>query len=236
MKKDQDVEESIEFSHFEGDYYEWLEELSALHREMGRSAKKVIRQYPQEWADGLERLGFIWVEDELPESLGSQPMIPENGNQEYLMAYFEGHFGLDERVVNTYCEEVHTDRVNVSFIAKYFKLAHPKLKQLILLGLAQSPTDRDFLLDLALFHEYQQILGELIEYYQTACLQEQDLRKFEWLARDFEMMTEPDGFQALDALYDLLGKQPAKQHIIESLMSELQEGEQETPAFPMMLS
>ena len=71
------------------------------------------------------------------------------------------------------------------------------------LGLERNHADISFLSDLAFFHEFNNILSELIKAYLNACDHEQNPKKFEQLALQFYCDTEPDGF---DALYELTEK------------------------------
>ena len=89
------------------------------------------------------------------------------------------------------------------FFRKYFKSGNEKLKRLIISGLKRSPADIGLLSDLAFFHEFKNLLSELIGNYLIACDHEQNLKNFEQLALQFYYDTDPDGF---DALYELSEK------------------------------
>ena len=70
-------------------------------------------------------------------------------------------------------------------------------------GLKRSPADLGLLSDLAFFHEFKNILSEMIGHYLIACDHELNLKNFEQLALQFYYDTDPDGF---DALYELSEK------------------------------
>ena len=67
---------------------------------------------------------------------------------------------------------------NYALVRRYFKKANSNLKALLLVGLDRRPTNIDLLSDLAYFHEYENILRELIARYTSACEKEDDMSKF----------------------------------------------------------
>lgn len=163
---------------------------------------KAFKEDPKNWYSRLEDLGFGWVDDgygdqeELEEKLAN----PENLNQEFLVDYFEGHINFSEVVLKSFLDEKNSQNPNYPLFRKYFKKGNEKLKQLLLYGLSKNKTDIDLLSDLTYFHEYRNILSELIQLYLKACEEERDISKFNELALDFYYVTEPDGY---DALYEL---------------------------------
>jgi len=64
----------------------------------------------------------------------------------------------------------------------------------------KQPTDTGLLSDLAYYHDFSNLLGELIEAYMTACGREHDLDKFSQLVMSFCLETEPEGFDAVHEL------------------------------------
>lgn len=183
---------------------------------------EVFQQFPNNWVAGLERIGFIWFDDEdHQEELEEEQTIPENLNQELLVAYFEGHVPLDDKVLEVYVLETHSETCNVPLLKKYFKRGNLHIKALLLYGLEQSPTNRDLLLDLAALHEHRSILSDVIHVYLNACQLEEDLERFELLARDFELMTHPDGYNALYELKQIFSPNTDKGKVVEQIAEEL---------------
>jgi len=103
---------------------------------------------------------------------------------------------------------------------KYFKKTNQKLKALLLYGLDHNATQIDLLSDLAYFHEFENMLSELIVYYTRACEKEMDLEKFTELAQDFYYATNPDSFEALFALQEMFKPHTEKRKIIDFLIAE----------------
>jgi hypothetical protein len=62
----------------------------------------------------------------------------------------------------------------------------------------------EHLCDLALFHEFNNILCELIERFTNACQQKTDLQKFSKLAQEFYYGVTGGGFNALQPLRNTL--------------------------------
>ncbi|MFH1761886.1 MAG: hypothetical protein ABIA63_12375, partial [bacterium] len=84
--------------------------------------------------------------------------------------------------------------------------------------------------DLAFFHEFKNILSELVGYYLNACEHEKNIQNFEQLALNFFYDTEPDDF---DALYELSKKYEAvsnKGKIVKKIIQE-QKSEPESTDF-----
>ena len=168
-------------------------------------AAKAIKEDPKNWIKQLEDIGFEYFDDgygdeeELEEKLAK----PENPNQELLVDYFEGDIELSDQMLDAFLTEKDSDSPNYPLFRKYFKSGNENLKRLIISGLKRSPAAIGLLSDLAFFHEFKNILSELIEYYLIACDHEQNLQNFEKLALQFYYDTDPDGF---DALYELSEK------------------------------
>ena len=68
-----------------------------------------IKKNPKNWGSKLEELGFTWVDDgygdeeEIEEKLAK----PTNQNQEFLLAYFDGHVNPSVQVLDAYLTEKH---------------------------------------------------------------------------------------------------------------------------------
>jgi hypothetical protein len=92
-------------------------------------------------------------------------------------------------------------------------------------GLDRYPGRIDLLSDLAFFHEFENILRLIITYYTRACVTQSNLETFTMLAWDFYYSTNPDGYEALYALKELLDPDTEKGEIIDSLIVETEEGD-----------
>ena len=134
-------------------------------------AAKAIKEDPKNWIKQLEDIGFEYFDDgdgdeeELEEKLAK----PENPNQVLLVDYFEGETELSDQMPDVFLTEKDSDSPNYPLFRKYFKGGNENLKRLIISGLKRSPADIGLLSDLAFFHEFKNILGELIGYYLIAC-------------------------------------------------------------------
>lgn len=183
---------------------------------------KAIKEDPKNWVKQVEDLGFEWFDDgygeeeELEEKLAK----PENQNQELLVAYFEGDVELSDQLLDSYLTEKDSATTNYPLFRKYFKKGNEKLKRLIISGLEKNPTDIGLLSDLSFFHEFKNILSELVGYYLNACEREQNLQNFEQLALNFYYDTEPDGFDALYELSEKYGPGSDKGKIVKKMIQE----------------
>ena len=86
-------------------------------------------------------------------------------------------------------------------------------------GLDHYPARIDLLSDLAYFHEFENILSTLIDYFTRACINEMNLECFSDLAQDFYYATISDGYEALYALRDLFEPNTDKRKAIDFLIS-----------------
>ncbi|MBC2716360.1 MAG: hypothetical protein HF978_13710 [Desulfobacteraceae bacterium] len=120
-----------------------------------------------------------------------------------------------------YLEERESENTNYPLIRKYFKKADPHLKNLLLFGLDQSPTSMNLLSDLAYFHEFSNILGELAKRFISACRQESDIVNFSEMIQEFYYSTEPDGYDALFQLKELFPSDTEKGKNVEFFSTEL---------------
>lgn len=192
--------------------------------------RETFEKYPEAPLAELEELGFLWVdEDHDPTGINAaDAAVPENTNQEFLAAYFEGHVEWSETVATVYNTEKNATSPNYPFLRKYFRQGIPALKTLLLRGLDKNPTDSSLLHDLAFFHEHHGMLSELIHRYRMACRLENDLMAFTELAMDFYYNTIEDGFEALYELEQVFQDNPGKRAAIAKLIRE--HGTHENPA------
>ena len=174
---------------------------------------EIFRTQPDNYASALEEIGFEWHEEE-------DAAKPGNPNQKLLVDYFEGKETLSDRILAVYFSERNAEHPNYALVRKYFKSANSNLKALLLVGLDQRPTNIDLLSDLAYFHEYENILKELIARYTIACEKEDDMSKFSEIAQDFYYAAMPNGYDALHALRELFSSNTQKRQVIEFLIAE----------------
>jgi hypothetical protein len=92
----------------------------------------------------------------------------------------------------------------------------------MLYGLQKHPTDIGLLSDLAYYHEFRNILGELIEAYLMACAKENDLDRFSELVMSFYLDTELDGFDALHELEQVCNPGSDKWKVIQSVRRQIE--------------
>jgi hypothetical protein len=183
-------------------------------------AAKAIKENPKNWVKQVEDLGFAYFDDgygdeeELEEKLAK----PENPNQELLAAYFEGDLELSDQMLDAFFTEKDSDAPNYPLFRKYFKSGNENLKRLLISGLERSPANIGLLSDLAFFHEFKNILSELIGYYLIACDHEQNLKNFEQLALQFYYDTDTDGFDALYELSEKYGSESDKGEIVQEIL------------------
>jgi hypothetical protein len=168
-------------------------------------------------------LGFRWVDDEIDEeAVEEQAATIATDNEKSLVAYFEGETELSDQVLDTYLDEKNSDSLNYPLFRRYFKKGNNRLKELLLYGLDKHPTDIGLLSDLAYFHEFQNVLGELIEAYMTACGRENDPERFSQLVMSFHMDTEPDGFDAFHELEQVCSQGSWKWKVIQSVKNQVE--------------
>jgi hypothetical protein len=194
--------------------------------------KDVFRSKPKNFIQALDEIGFEYCEDEVDEEkLEERIAKPENQNQKELIDFFEGDQDVSESIMAIFLAERNAVHPNFPLLRKYFKKANQNLKALLLYCLDRYPTRTDLLADLAYFHEFENILTLLIEYYILACGKETDIEKFTELAQDFYYSTSPDGYEALLALQDIFGPGTDKRKIVDYLITE--EDEADDSMIPM---
>jgi hypothetical protein len=182
---------------------------------------KAIKEDPKNWTSRLEESGFQRFDDEYDQEEAEEKVArPENSNQEFLVAYFEGSVDLSDRLLDSFLAEKESIDPNYPLFRKYFKKGNENLKKMIVFGLKKNPTDIGLLNDLAYFHEFRNLLGELVQLYMSACEKENDPGNFEELVRDFCLYTEPDGFDAFYELEQKYGPGSDKGNIIRKIKQE----------------
>jgi hypothetical protein len=185
---------------------------------------KAIKEDRKNCIKKVEDLGFKWYDDsfEDEEELEEKKARSENSNQDLLVSYFEGDVELSGQVLDAFLNERSANEPNDPLIRKYFRQGNENLKKLIISGLERNPADIELLSDLTFFHEFKNILSDLIIYYLIACEHEKDLQNFEELASDFYYHTEPDGFDALYELAEKYGPDSDKGKIVRKIIQEIE--------------
>jgi hypothetical protein len=163
-----------------------------------------------------------WVDEGLDEDERQEEKdaIPENLNQEFLVAFFEGHVNMSDAVLDAYLTEKNAESPNYPLFRRYFRQGNRALKSLLCRALDRSPTDSSLLHDLAFFHEHQGMLSELIGRYTAACTLEQSISSFTELAMDFYYNTVDDGFEALLELKERFQHNTPKRLALDMLIKE----------------
>jgi len=183
---------------------------------------EVFRDHPDDYVARLEELGFQYFDDDEDfEKEEEREAEPQNRRQRILVDYFEGRRKWSGDLLNAFMEEKDSEETNYALIRRYFRQGNRNLKSLLLQGLEHRP-DRvvDFLMDLSFFHEFENILRELIEKYTEACVKQVDLDIFTELAQDFYDATILDGYEAYPALRELFEPESEKRKIVDFLMAE----------------
>lgn len=180
---------------------------------------EIFRTNPEHYRMELAVLGFEWLDDDYPDEVEEEnSAVPENKNQELLVAYFNGEVEFSDEFVEIFLKEKLSNRPNYALLRRYFRQGNGNLKTLICHGLEMNPTDDGFLNDLSLIHEFHPMLGELIERYTEACRIQEDLDSFSELAQDFFYNTSLDGYEAYHALKEIYTSDTPKGKIIDSLV------------------
>ncbi len=192
---------------------------------------EIIRKHPDNYVEKLEEIGFQWFDDDAweEEEEEERAAVPQTENQKALVAFFEEGGLLTQALLDAFQAEKYADEPNYPLFRRYFKQINSNLKKLILWGLDKYPTDSGLLDDLSFFQEFDNVLSELINRYKTACLQEENLDRFDILVQDFYMSTIESGFDAYYELKEMFEKNTEKKHIIDRQIAELQESEDELP-------
>jgi hypothetical protein len=180
---------------------------------------EIFRTRPEYYRTELAMLGFEWLDDDHPDEVEEEyNAVPENKDQELLVAYFDGEVEFSNKVMEVFLREKWGDKPNYALLRRYFRQGNDNLKTLIYHGLEIDPTDDGFLNDLSLIHEFHPMLGELIERYIEACKIQEDLDSFSELAQDFFYNTTLDGYEAYHALKEIYSSDTPKGKVIDSLV------------------
>jgi hypothetical protein len=199
-----------------------LDDYQKIKNEMVVDAvNEIFRKHPDKSIQKLEEIGFKYYEEDDTEQIEEDNAVPENDPQKFLVSYFESGNELPEKALKTYLEERESDHPNYPLIRKYFKKANPHLKSLLLFGLDQSSTRTDLLNDLAYFHEFGNILDELVNRFISACQQEPDIMNFSEMIQEFYYSTLQDGYDAVAQLKQIFHPGTEKREIIDLFSSEL---------------
>lgn len=213
----------------EKDSRDKIDEFMKLKNEMLREkVSDVFRNNPENYREELADLGFQWFDDDYPDEIEEEDRaVAQNETQEILLAYFHGQIDFSDTLIDLFLAEKNAAEPNYSLFRKYFRQGNPNLKVLIYKGLEKDPTDIGFLGDLAFFHEFHPMLGELIEFYSSACELQDDSEAFIALAEDFHFNTYPDGYDAYHALKEMYGPDTTKGRIIDHLIRAEDEADED---------
>jgi hypothetical protein len=183
-----------------------------------KEVARVIKAHPKNYMEKIAELGFRWVDDEVDEEeVEERAATIRTDSERYLVGYLEGDTGLSDQVLDTYLAEKDSDSLNYPLFRRYFKKGNDRLKELLMYGLDKHPTDIGLLSDLAYYHEFRNILGELIQAYMTACGRGHDVDRFSQLVMSFYLDTEPDGFDAFHELEQACSRGSEKWDAIQSV-------------------
>ena len=209
----------------------YAEEYENLQREIIRDrVKEVFKKNPADYIDGLEEIGFSWYDDNYPsEEDEEDAAVPENDNQQKLIDYFDGKTEFSQSLINLLHNERNSEKPNYPLIRKYFRAGNARLKALLLHGLEPNPTSLELLSDLAFFHDFNDILPELIEHFTRGCLLETDRQNFSELVEEFHYSTERDDYDALLTLRNMFDEDSDKRKIIDFLLNEFKAQENHEP-------
>lgn len=206
----------------------YAKDYEQIQREIVRNKiNEIFKKDPVNYRDGLEEIGFTWYDDDYPSEEDEETSaVPENDNQQKLINYFESKAEFSESLLGLLHTERHSEKPNYPLIRKYFRAGNLHLKKLLLYGLAQDPINLEHLSDLAFFHEFNNILPELVEHFTEACQLETDLQKFSELAQDFFYAVAEDGYDALLVLRNLFDMESDKRKIIDFLINKVKSNDQ----------
>jgi hypothetical protein len=188
-----------------------------------KEVARAIKAHPRNYMEKIAELGFRWVDDEIDEEAVEERVATiRTDNEKHLVAYFEGEVELLDQVLDLYVAEKNSESLNCPLFRMYFKKGNNRVKELLMFGLEKHPTDIGLLSDLAYYHEFRNILGELIETYLTACGRENDPERLIQLVMSFYLDTEPDGFDALHELEQVCSPGSSKWEVIQSVRKQLE--------------
>ncbi|MBC2716009.1 MAG: hypothetical protein HF978_11940 [Desulfobacteraceae bacterium] len=189
---------------------------------------EIFRTQPDNYIAALEEIGFKYYDDDDPEEIEEKNAVAENQDQQDLIDFFEGDQDCSDVILETFFKVKDAKKPNFPLIRKYFKAANQNFKSLILYGLDHYPARIDLLSDLSYFHEFDNILSSLIDYFIRGCKNEMNLETFTDMAREFYFATLPDGYDALYALREIFEPGTDKREIIDHLIQEYEASENQS--------
>jgi len=187
------------------------------------AVSRLFRQKSHNIIEEMENLGFTYIVDdnESAEEIAEEDAArPTNSNQEALIAFLESTCAPDERWLALWRDKKDNDDIQFPLWRRYFRSGNVQLKNLILFGLDQAPTDRDLLDDLAFLHSFLPMPKELLGRGTKACDLENDPQRFRALARAFDDNASSFDYDALAALHARYTGDPAKAACIVELFDE----------------
>ncbi len=194
------------------------------HEIIFKLVDETILKNPKDWPRRLEDIGFTWVGDgEDPADDQEKSVQPKTLDQEFLVAYFDGHIKLSGQVLKSYFNEKYSDDPNDPLFKKYFKQGNLPLKRLLQLGLDKDPCDVALLDDLGFMNRFGNCLSEVISRYLDACDKVPGMECFKETARDFYFNTVEDGYDALHELKRRFSEDPERSVVVWELVKEVEE-------------
>jgi len=201
----------------------WKKELEDLSHELLISkVSTAIKKDPQNWKNSMEEMGFTWVDDSQEDVEEQRNAVPENANQEYLLAYFEGQINFNNHLIEAYVKETESDNFNYLLFVKFYETGNDRLLHLLESGLSSQPTNENLLSGLSFFHENRPILSRIIAAYMDACKKEGDTGMLEALCFNFIVDTDADGYDALTELKSLFQSDAEKLAILDKITKKIQ--------------
>jgi len=202
----------------------WKEEYEDIENELLMDkVSKAIKEDPKNWQNNMEKIGFTWIDDSQDEIEEERNATPENVNQEYLVAYFEGEVKFSNNLIEIFIEETESEDSNYPLFRKYFKTGNAQLLHLLVSGLSNLPTEKLLLSGLGYFHEHRNILSQMISSYTDACEKETDIERFEDLCVDFINDTDADGYNAIVELTSIFNDNRKKLEVLEKIKKMMQD-------------
>jgi len=208
------------------------DDLEGRYLERVHVVSRLFRHRPRNMTEKMEEMGFNWYDDDAPnadEIAEERSARPITGDQKALVSFLEGSSPANDNLAALWRTETGREGTPLALWRRYFRAGSPQIKTLILLGLDQSPSDRDLLGPLAFFHEFHPIPKELLSRYLRACVEEHDRDSFLALAQDFDEAAETFGYDALSALRDRHAKDPLKIAVIEEVLRQRARDETDLP-------
>jgi len=123
------------------DKKETIKDLQKLKNEIAiDKVNDIFKNNPENYKEELAKIGFQWFDDEYPDEIEEEDnAVPENRNQEFLIAYFSGGVELSNSVIEAFLTEKYSDEPNFALIRRYFRQENQHLKSLIYFGIKINP-------------------------------------------------------------------------------------------------